>query len=183
MKQNTDRLLSLLDKNAVFGPEWFSPLAYNLSRRLCNQSSLCHVSPLCCWLMIASVLFDYWGSVWLLVFYIYINTYIQTRTYNWVLCFCWCDWLSEGKRPPCTRMKVAVWKTECRAGDLWPGGRLISAVTSPDVRLAVSPFPTHHIWSHTLTCNHTVHHTTTHTPRRGSVLQASADSPSRAVAC
>ena len=64
--------------------------------------------------------------------------------FNCILCFFWsCDWLFE--------MKVAATASlflseggcgengEWRAGDLWPRGRLISAVTSPDVRLAVSP--------------------------------------------
>ena len=66
--------------------------------------------------------------------------------------FC-ADVTSERKWPPCTQVKVAVWKTECRARDLWPGGRLISAVTSPDVRLAVSP-------SQLITFAHTHSHAT-----------------------
>lgn len=59
-------------------------------------------------------------------------------------------------------------KWKCRAGDLWPRGRLISAVTSPDVRLAVSPSQPI-AFAHTHTCNHTVQHTATHTCRHHSV--------------
>ena len=63
----------------------------------------------------------------------------------WVF-FCFrrgCDGLFERKLAATASLFLSEGgcgeKGECRAGDLWPRGRLISAVTSPDVRLAVSP--------------------------------------------
>lgn len=96
------------------------------------------------WWMTPSMLLDCWGflarELWVFCFiykYIYINIWVCPV---FPLGFWWAFWeethstasffLTEGG---CGE------KWECRAGDLWPRGRLISAVTSPDVRLAVSP--------------------------------------------
>lgn len=59
-------------------------------------------------------------------------------------------------------------KQECGAGDLWPRGRLISAVTSPDVRLAVSSSLPIAV-AHTHICNHTAQNKATHAARQRSV--------------
>lgn len=53
-----------------------SHLAHNSSRRLCNQSSLCYVTLVCCWWMIPSMFLNCWGflvrELWVSFIYIFI---------------------------------------------------------------------------------------------------------------
>lgn len=118
-----------------------SHLVHDPSTRLYNQSSLCCVTLVCCWWMIPSMLLDCWG---LLVRELWFSFFLYTVYMHHVLYFLWgCDELFERKLAATGSLFLSEGgcgeKGEYSAGDLWPRGRLISAVTSPDVRLAVSP--------------------------------------------
>lgn len=104
---------------------------------------------------------------------LWLFSFIFIYTHNYILCFQWgCDGRPERKlaatAPSLFLSEGGCGENrECRAGDLWPRGRLISAVTSPDVRLAVSPsqlitFTHIHTHTHAHACNRTAQHTATH---------------------
>lgn len=159
-----------------------SHLAHNPSRSLCNQSSLCYVTLVCCWWMIPSMLLDCWGflarELW-----VFFYTYIYK--YNCVLCFHWdCDGLFERKLAATASLFLSEGGFGGKRGSVeleiygLEGDWLVPSLALMYGWQSPPPNPSHllaHTHSHEF--NHTVQHTATHTSRHRSVPQAFPDSP------